>query len=100
MIDASTLFRKGCTELPRARARRADRRWARRSRTWTTAKVVGLDEIESEDWTLNISRYVLPPIGNEIRRFRRQPLHSPGGRRGGAPPRTGCARRFEGGWLS
>jgi type I restriction enzyme M protein len=26
------------------------------------AKVVGLEEIASEDWTLNISRYVLPPI--------------------------------------
>ena len=30
------------------------------------AKVVGLDEIKAEDWTLNISRYVLPPIGEEI----------------------------------
>ena len=30
------------------------------------AKVVTLEEIESEDWTLNISRYVLPPIGEEI----------------------------------
>ena len=30
------------------------------------AKVVSLDEIKTEDWTLNISRYVLPPIGEEI----------------------------------
>lgn len=30
------------------------------------AKVVTLDEIEDEDWTLNISRYVLPPIGEDI----------------------------------
>jgi type I restriction enzyme M protein len=30
------------------------------------AKVVGLDEIRDEDWTLNISRYVLPPIGEDI----------------------------------
>ena len=30
------------------------------------AKVVSLDEIKSEDWTLNISRYVLPPIGEDI----------------------------------
>ena len=29
-------------------------------------RVVGLDVIEKEDWTLNISRYVLPPIGAEI----------------------------------
>ena len=54
------------------------------------AKVVGLEEIESEDWTLNISRYVLPPIGDEIplagsRRVRERPPRH-------APPRTGCAR--------
>ena len=30
------------------------------------AKVVSLGEIKAEDWTLNISRYVLPPIGEEI----------------------------------
>ena len=55
-------------ELPRPRARRADRRLgAAPSRTCEDrAKVVGLDEIEAEDWTLNISRYVLPPIGEEI----------------------------------
>ena len=27
---------------------------------------VGLDEIQSEDWTLNISRYVLPPLQEDI----------------------------------
>jgi type I restriction enzyme M protein len=27
---------------------------------------VPLDEIKKEGWTLNISRYVLPPIGGEI----------------------------------
>jgi len=30
------------------------------------AKVVSLDEIKDEGWTLNISRYVLPPIGEDI----------------------------------
>ena len=30
------------------------------------AKVVSNEEIEREDWTLNISRYVLPPIGEDI----------------------------------
>jgi type I restriction enzyme M protein len=30
------------------------------------AKVVTLDDIKNEDWTLNISRYVLPPIGEDI----------------------------------
>ncbi len=29
-------------------------------------KIAGLDEIEAEDWTLNISRYVLPPVGEDI----------------------------------
>ncbi len=30
------------------------------------ARVVTLEEIAAEDWTLNISRYVLPPIGTDI----------------------------------
>jgi len=30
------------------------------------ARVVSVDEIKAEDWTLNISRYVLPPLGEEI----------------------------------
>jgi type I restriction enzyme M protein len=29
-------------------------------------RVVTVEEIKEEDWTLNISRYVLPPIGEEI----------------------------------
>jgi type I restriction enzyme M protein len=29
-------------------------------------RVVSLKQIEAEDWTLNISRYVLPPIGEDI----------------------------------
>jgi type I restriction enzyme M protein len=30
------------------------------------ARVVTVEEIMEEDWTLNISRYVLPPIGEDI----------------------------------
>jgi type I restriction enzyme M protein len=30
------------------------------------ARVVSVEEIAEEDWTLNISRYVLPPIGEDI----------------------------------
>ncbi len=30
------------------------------------AKVISLDEIKAEDWTLNISRYVLSSVGDEI----------------------------------
>ena len=29
-------------------------------------RVVSIEEIKEEDWTLNISRYVLPPIGEDI----------------------------------
>ena len=29
-------------------------------------QVVSVEEIAEEDWTLNISRYVLPPIGEDI----------------------------------
>ncbi|MEL3927037.1 class I SAM-dependent DNA methyltransferase [Aeromonas enteropelogenes] len=31
-----------------------------------TVRIVTQDEIESEEWTLNISRYVLPPLQEEI----------------------------------
>ena len=30
------------------------------------AKLVSLDEMKTEDWTLNISRYVLPPVREDI----------------------------------
>jgi type I restriction enzyme M protein len=30
------------------------------------ARVVSVEEIKEEEWTLNISRYVLPPIGEDI----------------------------------
>jgi type I restriction enzyme M protein len=68
VIDASTLFRKGRAqnflELVHAQQIVA---WAKAFEdVENRAKVVGLEEIESEDWTLNISRYVLPPVGNEI----------------------------------
>ena len=68
VIDASSLFRKG-------RAQNfLDLEHAEQIAAWVLAfedvedraKVVGFDEIEAEDWTLNISRYVLPPIGEEI----------------------------------
>ena len=68
IIDASSLFRKG-------RAQNfLDPEHAEQIVAWCRgfedvedrARVVGLDEIEEEDWTLNISRYVLPPIGEDI----------------------------------
>ena len=68
VIDASGLFRKGRAQ------NYLDLEHAKQIVDWVRAvenaedraKVVGLDEIEGEGWTLNISRYVLPPAGDEI----------------------------------
>ena len=68
IVDASELFRKG-------RAQNfLDLEHAAEILGWVQtfadvkdrARVVGLDEIQEEDWNLNISRYVLPPIGEDI----------------------------------
>lgn len=68
IIDASSLFRKG-------RAQNfLDKEHSDQILSWYSAfedvedraKVATLDEIKKEGWTLNISRYVLPPIGEEI----------------------------------
>lgn len=68
IVDASTLFRKG-------RAQNfLDPEHARTIVQWVQdfqdvqdrAKVVDLADIRAEDWTLNISRYVLPPIADDI----------------------------------
>jgi type I restriction enzyme M protein len=68
IVDASSLYRKG-------RAQNfLDPEHASKIVAWVEAfedvedraKVVTLDDIEQEDWTLNISRYVLPPIGEDI----------------------------------
>jgi type I restriction enzyme M protein len=68
IVDASSLFRKGQAQnfldLEHAQQIVA---WARAFKNvQDQARVVSLDEIEAEDWTLSISRYVLPPIGEEI----------------------------------
>ena len=68
IVDASSLFRK-------ARAQNyLDPEHADQIVAWVRefedvedrVKVATLDEIKEEDWTLNISRYVLPPIGEDI----------------------------------
>ena len=68
IIDASTLYRKG-------RAQNfLDPKHARQIASWVKAfqdvqdraRVVPVDEVSAEDYTLNISRYVLPPIGEDI----------------------------------
>ena len=68
VIDASSLFRKGRAQnfLDPSHAEEIVR-WMRRFRdVEDRAKVVSTEAIAREDWTLNISRYVLPPIGDEI----------------------------------
>jgi len=68
IVDASSLFRK---------ARAQNHLEAEHAATilgWVQAfedvqdraRVVSVEEIQVEDWTLNISRYVLPPIGEDI----------------------------------
>jgi type I restriction enzyme M protein len=68
IVDASSLFRRG-------RAQNfLEPEHATQIHSWVEAfvdvedraRVVDLEEIEQEGWTLNISRYVLPPIGTDI----------------------------------
>ena len=68
IVDASSLLRKG-------RAQNfLDLEHANQIVAWVRdftdvedrAKVVSSEDIKAEDWTLNISRYVLPPIGQDI----------------------------------
>ena len=68
VIDASNLFRKGRAQnfLDPAHAEQIVE-WVRRFRdVEDRAKIVSTEEIERADWTLNISRYVLPPVGEDI----------------------------------
>jgi len=68
IVDASTLFRKGRAQNfldPEHAAQIVS--WVRAFKDVPDrAKVVSLADIKAEDGTLNISRYVLPPLGEEI----------------------------------
>jgi len=68
IIDASSLFRKGRAQnyLDPEHAEQISA-WANQfEEIQDRARVVALSQIQEEDWTLNISRYVLPPIGENI----------------------------------
>ena len=68
IVDASSLFRKGRAQnfLEPGHAA-AILAWVQSfADAPDRARVVSLKEIEAEDWTLNISRYVLPPTGADI----------------------------------
>jgi type I restriction enzyme M protein len=68
IADASSLFRKGRAQNfldPEHAAEIVA--WARAFKDVPDrVKVVSLHDINAEDWTLNISRYVMPPLGEDI----------------------------------
>jgi len=72
IIDASRFFRKGRAQnfLEPEHGEHIVQWYQDFEDVDDHAKVVTLDEIKDEGWTLNISRYVLPPIGEDI-----PPLH-------------------------
>lgn len=68
MADASRLFRKGRAQnfLEPAHAAEILSWYVGFSDVEDHARVLTRAEIEKEGWTLNISRYVLPPVGEDI----------------------------------
>ncbi len=68
IIDASGLFRKGRAQnfLDQEHSDQIVAWYRAFEDVEDRAKVATLDEIRKEGWTLNISRYVLPPIGQDI----------------------------------
>ena len=68
IIDASNLFRKGRAQnfLDRVHSEQIVAWYRAFEDVEDRAKVATMDEIEQEGSTLNISRYVLPTIGNNI----------------------------------
>ena len=68
VVDAAAMFRKGRAQnyLEPEHAKQIGG-WLRGFEdVEDRVRVVRLDEIEREGWTLNISRYVLPPVGADI----------------------------------
>ena len=68
VIDAASLFRKGRAQnfLDPEHAHQIVALVRDFKDVEDRAKVVSMADIEAENWTLNISRYVLPPIGQDI----------------------------------
>ena len=68
IIDGSSLFRKGRAQnfLDQEHSDQIVGWYRAFENVEDHAKVATLDEIKKEGWTLNISRYVLPPIGQDI----------------------------------
>ena len=68
IVDASRLFRRGRAQnyLETEHAAEIFEWYRGFADVQNAARVVSLDEIKVEDWTLNISRYVLPPVQEDI----------------------------------
>ena len=68
IADASRLFRRGRAQNYLEPEHAAEiLGWYRGfDDVQDACRVVSLDEIKAEDWTLNISRYVLPPLQEDI----------------------------------
>jgi type I restriction enzyme M protein len=68
IVDASRLFRRGRAQnyLEPEHAAEILSWYCGFSDVQDAVRVVDLDEIKAEDWTLNISRYVLPPLQEDI----------------------------------
>ncbi|GJE10074.1 type I restriction-modification system subunit M [Methylobacterium longum] len=68
IIDASSLFRKGRAQnfLDHEQSDQIVAWYRAYEDVEDRAKVVMLDDIKKEGWTLNVSRYVLPPIGHDV----------------------------------
>ena len=68
IIDAQGMFRKGLAQnfLDLEHGEQIVEWFQAFEDVEDRAKVVSLDEIKDEGWTLNISRYVLPPMGEDI----------------------------------
>ena len=68
IADASRLFRRGRAQNYLEAEHAAEiLGWYRNfSNVQDAVRLVSIDEIKAEDWTLNISRYVLPPLQDDI----------------------------------
>ena len=68
IADASRLFRRGRAQnyLEPEQALEIQRWFEKFEDVPDAVRIVTLDDIKSEEWTLNISRYVLPPLQEDI----------------------------------
>ncbi|WNB75937.1 N-6 DNA methylase [Methylomonas koyamae] len=68
IADASRLFRRGRAQnyLEPEHAQQIQGWFQNYQAVQDAVRIVSLDEIKAEDWTLNISRYVLPPLTEDI----------------------------------